>query len=540
MASDTTKALQGASILATYNVLLQVSFRVITFVLNAFILRHLSKEVLGVVNVRLTLLYSTTVFLAREAFRRACLSRASTADWRRVINLLWMTVPLGAVCAGALGYVWTRWLEAPDAEHVPAYPAAVWVFAVSAVVELLSEPFWVLAQAHMFVRLRVSAESLALGSRSILTVALVFLRPDWGLWVFAFSQLTYAVVLSFCYYRYFTRYIGSTAAKDSHFPITSVRQMFFTWGTQPFDWAIVSLTRSFMMQSFLKQLLTEGEKYIMTFFNVLNFGDQGIYDVVNNLGSMVPRFIFMPIEDSFYVFFARSLSRGKIAMEQNEDDIAIVAKVLQSLLKLVLLIGVTVLTFGFSYSYLALDLYGGSLLSSSGGPVLLRWYSAYVLFLALNGITECFVFAAMKQSEVDRYNMKLLVLSVVFLVLSYALTRAFGSVGFVLANCLNMALRLASSLNFIVAYFRGTPHEPLAALRPNLVLAFTFFCSWVITATSEWVLCCDHGKAPRLLHVTLGAACLSAVVIVTRRTERELVSFVWHQFLPEFFKKKQS
>ncbi|XP_061436331.1 protein RFT1 homolog [Lethenteron reissneri] len=189
MASDTTKALQGASILATYNVLLQVSFRVITFVLNAFILRHLSKEVLGVVNVRLTLLYSTTVFLAREAFRRACLSRASTADWRRVINLLWMTVPLGAVCAGALGYVWTRWLEAPDAEHVPAYPAAVWVFAVSAVVELLSEPFWVLAQAHMFVRLRVSAESLALGSRSILTVALVFLRPDWGLWVFAFSQV---------------------------------------------------------------------------------------------------------------------------------------------------------------------------------------------------------------------------------------------------------------------------------------------------------------------------------------------------------------
>uniref|UniRef100_S4R933 Protein RFT1 homolog n=1 Tax=Petromyzon marinus TaxID=7757 RepID=S4R933_PETMA len=224
----------------------------------------------------------------------------------------------------------------------------------------------------------------------------------------------------------------------------------------------------------------------MTFFNVLNFGDQGIYDVVNNLGSMVPRFVFLPIEDSFYVFFARSLIRGKIAMQQNEDDIAIMAKVLQSLLKLVLLIGVTVLTFGFSYSYLALDLYGGSLLSSSGaGPMLLRWYSAYVLFLALNGITECFVFAAMEQSEVDRYNMRLLFLSVVFLVLSYALTRAFGSVGFVLANCLNMALRLASSLKFIAAYFRDTPHEPLAALRPNLALAFTFLCSWAITAYSE-------------------------------------------------------
>lgn len=48
----------------------------------------------------------------------------------------------------------------------------------------------------------------------------------------------------------------------------------------------------------------------MTFLNVLSFGDQGVYDIVSNLGSMVARFIFWPIEESFYIFFAKVLERG--------------------------------------------------------------------------------------------------------------------------------------------------------------------------------------------------------------------------------------
>ena len=72
------------------------------------------------------------------------------------------------------------------------------------------------------------------------------------------------------------------------------------------------------------------------------------------------------------------------------------------LLKFVLLVALTILSFGFSYSFLALDMYGGSLLSDGEGPTLLRWYCVYVLLLAVNGVTECFVFAAMSQSHVDR------------------------------------------------------------------------------------------------------------------------------------------
>lgn len=43
------------------------------------------------------------------------------------------------------------------------------------------------------------------------------------------------------------------------------------------------------------------------------------------------------------------------------------ADVLESLLKLVTLIGLIITVFGYTYADLALDIYGGSLLSSGAG-----------------------------------------------------------------------------------------------------------------------------------------------------------------------------
>lgn len=45
---------------------------------------------------------------------------------------------------------------------------------------------------------------------------------------------------------------------------------------------------------------------------------KGVYDIVNNLGSLVARFIFLPIEESFYVFFAKVLERGKSVKDQKK------------------------------------------------------------------------------------------------------------------------------------------------------------------------------------------------------------------------------
>uniref|UniRef100_A0A8C6IF45 Protein RFT1 homolog n=1 Tax=Mus spicilegus TaxID=10103 RepID=A0A8C6IF45_MUSSI len=477
------EVLGQAARLASSGLLLQVLFRLITFVLNAFILRFLSKEIVGIVNVRLTLLYSTTTFLAREAFRRACLSGGAQRDWSQTLNLLWLTVPLGIFWSSCLGWVWLQLLEVPDPDVVPYYGTGVLFFGLSAVVELLGEPFWVLAQAHMFVKLKVLAESMSVILRSVLTALLVLWLPHWGLYIFSLAQ---AFV----------------------------------------NWKEARLTWSFFKQSFLKQILTEGERYVMTFLNVLNFGDQGVYDIVNNLGSLVARLIFQPVEESFYLFFAKVLEREKDASLQKQDDVAVAAAVLESLLKLALLTGLTMTVFGFAYSQLALDIYGGAMLSSGSGPVLMRCYCLYVLLLAINGVTECFTFAAMSKEEVDRYNFTMLALSSSFLVLSYLLTSWCGSVGFIMANCFNMGIRITQSLSFIHHYFRESSHRPLAGLRLSPVLLGVFVLSAGITSVSEAFLCCERGWPARLAHVAVGTICLGVTLGTAFLTETKLIHFL--------------
>ncbi|XP_025311951.1 man(5)GlcNAc(2)-PP-dolichol translocation protein RFT1 isoform X1 [Canis lupus baileyi] len=523
------EVLGQAARLASSGLLLQVLFRLITFVLNAFILRFLSKEIVGIVNVRLTLLYSTTIFLAREAFRRACLSGGAQRDWSQTFNLLWLTVPLGVFWSLLLGWVWLHLLEVPDPNVVPHYGTGVVVFGLSAVVELLGEPFWVLAQTQMFVKLKVIAESLSVILKSVLTAFLVLWLPHWGLYIFSLAQLFYTALLVLCYVTYFTKLLGSSeSTKQRALPVSRMTDLLpsITRSGAFVNWKEAKLTWSFFKQSFLKQILTEGERYIMTFLNVLNFGDQGVYDIVNNLGSLVARLIFQPIEESFYIFFAKVLERGKDATLQKQEDVAVAAAVLESLLKLALLAGLTITIFGFAYSQLALDIYGGAMLSSGSGPVLLRSYCLYVLLLAINGVTECFTFAAMSKEEVDRYNFTMLALSSSFLVLSYLLTQWCGSVGFILANCFNMGIRITQSLCFIHRYYRKSPHRPLAGLYLSPALLGAFVLSGGITGVSEVFLCCEQGWLARLAHVAVGAFCLGMTFGTAFLTETKLIHFV--------------
>ncbi|BFG00726.1 protein RFT1 homolog [Drosophila madeirensis] len=88
-----------------------------------------------------------------------------------------------------------------------------------------------------------------------------------------------------------------------------------------FNRELQTLTLSFVKQGVLKQILTEGEKYVMSVSPVLSFGEQATYDVVNNLGSMAARFIFRPIEDSSYFYFTQSISRDTRLAKQPQEQL---------------------------------------------------------------------------------------------------------------------------------------------------------------------------------------------------------------------------
>lgn len=84
-----------------------------------------------------------------------------------------------------------------------------------------------------------------------------------------------------------------------------------------------------------------------------------------------------------------------------------------------------------------------------------------------------------------RYNFVMLALSLSFLSLSYALTWWAGAVGFILANCLNMGLRILHSLLYIHNYFRSSPWKPLQGLLPSPLLMLALGISAIVTVLSE-------------------------------------------------------
>ena len=385
--ADEKEGLVGSTVRsASYNVVLQVIFRILTFVMNGVLLRLTTKDMIGIVNVRLMLLNQTIVFVAREAFRKACLSKTQDKNWVQVINLLWCVFPLGVTLSFVLGYVWLLHLEVPDPQKIPNYPLAVFAFAASGSIELLSEQLWVLAQAFVFLRLKVIIEGIANFARCVITLALVLLFPDLGIVSFCLAQMAFSILSMILYYVYFLYFIqnvpkeNETAMND--FPLKSVRDFFPRRipGLSVVSWGMVHLTWSFFKQSFLKKILTEGERYIMTLFRVLTFSQQGIYDVINNLGSLVARCVFMPIEESYYTFFAHTLVRGNYADQQAEKSAKMASETLEVVLKFVVLVGMTFLVFGYGYSFLLLDIYGGSTLSSGEGSLLFLFHNNYFFY----------------------------------------------------------------------------------------------------------------------------------------------------------------
>ncbi|ESO89985.1 hypothetical protein LOTGIDRAFT_234090 [Lottia gigantea] len=532
--------LAGVAKSATYNIILQFSLRIITFFLNAFALRYISRDLLGVVNVRLTLLYSTILFLAKEAFNKACLSQSENKNWQQIINLMWCAVPVGFICCTCGSFIWIYLLEIPDPNIIPYYNIGVIAFAFSTLVEILAEPLVIVGQSFMFVKLKVLFYGLSQGFKCLFTIIMVIYFPKFGIINFCLAQVLSVLIYVILYYGYFTHYFLQPKKSDD-FPFTSVSQFLpKTIPGKPFiDTNYASLTWSFFKQSFLKQILTEGEKFVMTFFDVLSFADQGIYDVINNLGSMAARFIFLPIEDTGYLFFSQSLTRGKPIHQQKQEDVKFSSDVLSLFLKIVTLIGCIILTFGYTYSYLALHLYGGTILTVGSGPVLLKWYCLYVLVIAINGTTEGFVFAAMSKNDVDRYNHKMLLFSVLFLLSSWFLTKTIGSVGFILANCLNMAARIIHSMIFIRTYFKESNYKPLHDIIPSLPVNVVILLSFIITYLSEQKFC-NGDVLGKVLHVLIGGVCLLVTLATILFTEKKLINFIEQQYYLRKANKKES
>ena len=132
--------------------------------------------------------------------------------------------------------------------------------------------------------------------RCVVTFALAV----WGgqrVAAFAGGHLAYALVVLAAYVAHFAA-TPSLPALGAMLPSRSL-------AVEP---AVRSLAVGFVGQAVWKLLLAEGEKVVMVALGPrLRFtaADQGVYAVVSNLGSLVARFAFQPIEEAAYAVFGK-------------------------------------------------------------------------------------------------------------------------------------------------------------------------------------------------------------------------------------------
>lgn len=512
---------------ASFNIIFQIFCRCVTFVLNAFVVRHVGQAVLGVINVRLLLLESMILFLSREPFMKACLTNTAEHNWAQIVNLLWLTVPICIVMSCLFGYIWLFLLSTTEALP-PYYAFAVWAVGLSCIIELSSLIVQLVASAFLFVRLKVILDTIMIVIRTLTFVPLILYHPENALLAFGIAQLVAAVFYTTSHYMYFHYYIAKLnkcvqkrrmSLKDSsdeyvvtEFPFRTIRDFLpgqLTNNDSYLHRKLTILTWSFFRQGILKQILTEGERLIMTIMPVLTFTEQGTYEVVNNLGSLAARFIFRPIEESGYFYFTQMLKRDKAISDQNPMKVQESVNVLKHLGSVVTSIGLIVLVFGQSYSSTLLWLYGGSKLILPLPVLLLRAHCLAVLLLGINGVTESYTNATADSVTINKSNVIMIYESVAFLGASYLFATWFGPVGFIFGNCVNMSLRILHSALFINRRYQDTIYRPLYGLVPKPMFSASLLVTALITNLSH----AYFFPGEKVLHLLIGFTMFMIVLL---------------------------
>ncbi|OAD71888.1 hypothetical protein PHYBLDRAFT_98127, partial [Phycomyces blakesleeanus NRRL 1555(-)] len=424
-----------------YLIMLQLMSRLVTFVLHQVVLRFTSAETLGIASVQFELLLSTILFLSREGFRCALLRRIldTTPEGveQKTTNVSYIPTCLGLIttilaCSYFLSFDQT----------CPHYHLSVIIFGVAAMAELVIEPLFILALQRLYFQVRVSVEGVAVVLRCLVTFGLTILgsrgngENTYGVLAFAIAQLVFGLTMMVGYLGFFAMEVSKgNIALRSLYPLY--------W----FDRTLLDLSITLTKQSLLKHILTEGDKMLITALSTDD--NQGIYAFVVNYGSLVVRILFQPLEETGRTLFSKVLS---VSPDQKENSITTVTDVLLVIIRFHVLLGLLFVCFATNYTSTLIDLLVGKEWSTvRNAPQVLSAYCLYVPMMGINGITEAFVQSAASSSDLTRQSYAMIGFSICFMLAGYLWMSVwdFGAIGLVMANMVNVSIRIVYSLHFI-------------------------------------------------------------------------------------------
>lgn len=469
-----------------------------------YLLRRINNDVLGLVNVRLTLLYSSILFLTREPLRKAEIIRGSLPKF---INLLWLSPIISTVISVVCVYLWYAFSSTSDEVSW----SVLLSFPISAIIESIAEPFSVIS-LRLESKCGSLAQHFAIGQGMLICVKRIFVLA--GLFMFPgmyhlelFAYAQYIGAIAYLLFNFVAFYIYIRNKSIPELEQFSTFSDLFPKFSEGIDRDSIHAVFTMFSHSILKQLLTDGSAYVMTFTELLSLKDQAVYDAVERVGSIIVRTILSPIDENCNAYFSNTIRKESSVFNKNTDNHDDLVDTLSKVLHVVGVIGFVACTFGIPYSPVVISLYGGKLLSENGGALLLSLYSGYILVTAINGITEGFAMASMDNRQIFTHGKFLFVTSIIHLIINYVLCVYMNSAGFIVANIINMSVRIIYNWRTIREYL-GDKCPSFTEVLPTGQTSIFLGVSLLATSFTYLLFATTPGLSYTLAHIAIGAVCL--------------------------------
>ena len=412
----------------TSTFLSQFLSRILSFASNQVLVRLLTPDLFGIWCVRLSLIYETILFWAREGPRKA--AAKSAKDDSSFYRYALFPIMIGLIFSPIVIFI--TYSSAPDVE---GFMFAALMTVLCSNLELIGEIWAVPQLAQLQPKPSSRVVAICFLVKSVVTVVLtkLFYKTTYNLMIiFGLSYLLYGVLVVVLFFAFCGRpYFEMPTRKE-------IREL-----------------RPFAFQTVLQWLFSQGERMIL--IAITTPSQIGVYGLVSDLCALVARIIFAPIEMSVY---------NLCASKKNPP-----VDVITILTRVVLYIALFAAAFGPHIGPPLLQIVYGEKWSTEEAKDVLSAFCRVMPFIALNGISEAFPNARLEHSKLERYNVLLALINGLYLGLTYLFGKMNGPVGAIYANGIAMTIR---SIMAIIVIFREC--GPLWNIFPNagLLLGFGF------------------------------------------------------------------